>query len=312
MPLLRRRPPAERLYREGWEAYDAGDHPRGIALVRQALEAEARPAWWFDLGLMHKWRQEWEPCLAANLEAARLDPSNTPACWNGGIAATALHDWPTARRLWAAYGVELPAGDGEPVEAIGTTPVRVGDDAPEVVWCTRLDPARARIENVPTPECGRRWGDVVLHDGVPNGERFDGRQWAPVFDEISVWRPSTVPHLRVRVDAARPAEVEALVDAVRDDGWGAEDWTGSVEVLCRACSESTMPSAEGEGEHLDPHDHSEPGHPGPLGHRSPGELWVPERECGIAAPAGLVRGLLDGWVADSPDSREWRDLEEVC
>ncbi|MGW1552553.1 hypothetical protein ACWCQX_38580, partial [Streptomyces sp. NPDC002346] len=44
----------------------------------------------------------------------------------------------------------------------------------------------------------------------------------------------------------------------------------------------------------------------------PGDLWVPERECGIAAPAGLVRGLLDGWVADSPDSREWRDLEEVC
>ena len=41
-------------------------------------------------------------------------------------------------------------------------------------------------------------------------------------------------------------------------------------------------------------------------------LWVPERECGIAAPSALVRGLLDGWVADSPDTREWRDLEEVC
>jgi hypothetical protein len=44
----------------------------------------------------------------------------------------------------------------------------------------------------------------------------------------------------------------------------------------------------------------------------PDDLWVPERECGLAAPAGLVRGLLDGWVADSPDTREWRDLEEVC
>ena len=75
-----------------------------------------------------------------------------------------------------------------------------------------------------------------------------------------------------------------------------------------------MESDEGDGEHLDPHDHSEPGHPGPLGHRTAGgdDLWVPERECGLAAPAGLVRGLLDGWVADSPDSREWRDLEEVC
>jgi hypothetical protein len=32
----------------------------------------------------------------------------------------------------------------------------------------------------------------------------------------------------------------------------------------------------------------------------------------VAAPASLVRGLLDGWVADSPHSRDWRDLEEVC
>jgi hypothetical protein len=77
-----------------------------------------------------------------------------------------------------------------------------------------------------------------------------------------------------------------------------------------------MPSDEGDGSaHLDPHDHSSPGHPGPLGHMVPGgpdDLWVPERECGLAAPAALVRGLLDGWVADSPDTREWRDLEEVC
>ena len=47
-------------------------------------------------------------------------------------------------------------------------------------------------------------------------------------------------------------------------------------------------------------------------HGTEGPQWSPERECGIAAPAALVRGLLDGWVADSPDTREWRDLEEVC
>jgi hypothetical protein len=58
-----------------------------------------------------------------------------------------------------------------------------------------------------------------------------------------------------------------------------------------------------------------PGEPGPLGH-TPGLAgpggWSPERECGIAAPDALVRGLLEGWVSDSPDTRDWRDLEEVC
>ncbi len=60
---------------------------------------------------------------------------------------------------------------------------------------------------------------------------------------------------------------------------------------CAGCaSESRMPSDEGEGVHLDPHDHSEPGHPGPLGHRTDGQLWVPERECGVAAPASAGPG----------------------
>ena len=53
--------------------------------------------------------------------------------------------------------------------------------------------------------------------------------------------------------------------------------------------------------------------PGPLGHRTR------RAPCGCRSasaasrrPPALVRGLLDGWVADSPDTREWRDLEEVC
>lgn len=118
----------------------------------------------------------------------------------------------------------------------------------------------------------------------------------------------------VLLEAATEADRDALERLAADAGFAAEDWSSSVRLLCRTCSESRMPSDEGEGEHLDPHDHSEPGHPGPLGHRTTGSgsLWVPERECGIAAPSALVRGLLDGWVADSPDTREWRDLEEVC
>ena len=73
-----------------------------------------------------------------------------------------------------------------------------------------------------------------------------------------------------------------------------------------------MPTDDGSDGSRDPHDQGEPGHPGHLSHRTPGALWAPERECGIAAPVGLVRGLLDSWVADSPDTRDWRDLEEVC
>jgi hypothetical protein len=158
---------------------------------------------------------------------------------------------------------------------------------------------------------------VVLHDGVPHGSRITSAGPSfPVFDEIELWAPSPVPTWVVLLEAATEADRDALERLAAAAGFAAEDWSSSVRLLCRTCSESAMPTDEGDGTaHVDPHDQSSPGHPGPLGHMTAGgagELWVPERECGLAAPAGLVRGLLDGWVADSPDTREWRDLEEVC
>lgn len=275
---------------------------------------------WFNLALLHKFRHDWEQARAAGLRAVALLDKETgaPDWWNVGIAATALQDWPLARRAWQAYGLKVPgaaAANGEPVGMeLGSAAVRLSPEGEaEVVWGRRLDPARIEVLSIPLPSSGRRWGEVVLHDGVPHGERTTtaGPSY-PVFDEIELWAPSPVPTWVVLLEAATEADRDALEQLASDAGFAAEDWSSSVRLLCRACSESQMPSAEGEGEHLDPHDHSEPGHPGPLGHRTAGDLWSPERECGIAAPAGLVRGLLDGWVADSPGTREWRDLEEVC
>ncbi|MBW1597118.1 tetratricopeptide repeat protein [Streptomyces sp. JJ38] len=286
---------------------------------------------WFNLALLHKFRHDWEQARTAGLRAvALLDrATGAPDWWNVGIAATALQDWPLARRAWQAYGLKVPtdsadaAALGEPTGMeLGSAAVRLSPEGEsEVVWGRRLDPARITVQSIPLPSSGRRWGEVVLHDGVPNGERTvsgGGRPTAyPVFDEIELWAPSPVPTWVVLLEAATEADREALEQLAADAGFAAEDWSSSVRLLCRSCSESRMPSDEGDGSapRHDPHDHSEPGHPGPLGHMTPGgpgQIWMPERECGLAAPASLVRGLLDGWVADSPDTREWRDLEEVC
>jgi hypothetical protein len=275
---------------------------------------------WFNLALLHKFRHDWEQARAAGLRAVALLDRDTgaPDWWNVGIAATALQDWPLARRAWQAYGLRMPGSaiaSGEPVGMdLGSAAVRLSPEGEaEVVWGRRLDPARIEVLSIPLPSSGRRWGEVVLHDGVPHGERTTAAGHTyPVFDEIELWAPSPVPTWVVLLEAATEADRDALEQLAGDAGFAAEDWSSSVRLLCRMCSESRMPSDEGDGEHLDPHDHSEPGHPGPLGHRTDGQLWVPERECGLAAPASLVRGLLDGWVADSPDSRGWRDLEEVC
>jgi hypothetical protein len=306
----------------------SGRYEDAGALLTRAADLEP---WlsesWFNLALLHKFRHDWEQARAAGLRAvALLDrDAGAPDWWNVGIAATALQDWPLARRAWQAYGLTVPgeahgaASVTEPAGmGLGSAAVRLSPEGEaEVVWGRRVDPARVEVQSIPLPSSGRRWGEIVLHDGVPNGERttLAGPSY-PVFDEIELWAPSPVPTWVVLLEAATEDDRDALERLASDAGFAAEDWSSSVRLLCRSCSESSMPSDEGDGSaHLDPHDHSSPGHPGPLGHMPPGgpdDLWVPERECGLAAPSALVRGLLDGWVADSPDTREWRDLEEVC
>ncbi|TDC19963.1 tetratricopeptide repeat protein [Streptomyces sp. 8K308] len=305
---------------------DDGRYEDAGALLTRAADLEP---WlsesWFNLALLYKFRHDWEQARAAGLRAVALleKDAGAPDWWNVGIAATALQDWPLARRAWQAYGLPVPDGGsaagGEPLGMdLGGAAVRLSPEGEaEVVWGRRLDPARIEVQNIPLPSSGRRWGEVVLHDGVPRGERTMTAGGVtsvyPVFDEIELWAPSAVPTWVVLIEAATEADRDALERLAADAGYAAEDWSSSVRLLCRACSESRMPSEQGDGlaQH-DPHDHSVPGRPGPLGHTGAGALWSPERECGLAAPEQLVRGLLDGWVADSEDTRDWRDLEEVC
>jgi hypothetical protein len=302
---------------------DDGRYEDAGALLTRAADLEP---WlsesWFNLALLHKFRHDWEQARAAGLRAVALLEKSTgaPDWWNLGIAATALQDWPLSRRAWEAYGLAVPGEAGEEPAGmeLGGAAVRLSPEGEsEVVWGRRLDPARIEVQNIPLPSSGRRWGEVVLHDGVPNGERTTvSGGWTsvfPVFDEIELWAPSAVPTWVVLLGAATPQDRDALERLAAEAGYAAEDWSSSVRLLCRTCSESRMPSEEGDGQaQHDPHDHSLPGRPGPLGHTGAGTLWSPERECGLAAPAPLVRGLLDSWVADSPETREWRDLEEVC
>lgn len=160
---------------------------------------------WFNLALLHKFRHDWEQARAAGLRAVALldKESGAPDWWNVGIAATALQDWPLARRAWQAYGLKVPgsgqhtaAANSEPAGMeLGSAAVRLSPEGEaEVVWGRRLDPARMEVLSIPLPSSGRRWGEVVLHDGVPHGERVTAAGPSyPVFDEIELWAPSPYP-----------------------------------------------------------------------------------------------------------------------
>ncbi|HET7734720.1 MAG TPA: hypothetical protein VFK52_01990 [Nocardioidaceae bacterium] len=247
---------------------------------------------WYDIGLAAKWKRDWPTSYDANLRALELldDTREAAAAWNLGIAATALGEWATARRAWTAYGITLPEGDGDaPILGdFGVTPVRLNPeprfDEPEltvdgvrhrteVVWATRLCPARARIENVPTPETGHRYGDVVLHDGDSVGERQYGGGTRPVFNEIALLERSPFSTLEVELPPLPHSDLDALSTLFQDHGLMAEEWSTGIVMLCRACSEGT-PSSE--------HDHGPDDAPDLL-------------RFGLGARPADAEALLDEW-----------------
>jgi hypothetical protein len=59
--------------------------------------------------------------------------------------------------------------------------------------------------NVPLPASGRHFGDVVLHDGHPDGVRLMGGREHPVFNELAVLERSAFQTFQATLLAtARP------------------------------------------------------------------------------------------------------------
>ena len=219
-------------------------------------------AWWnYAIALKHTCA--WAECLAACERAIELDPEHSEgACWNAGIAATALERWPRARKAWRDYGLEVVDGVGPPEMTIGKAGVRVAiETEPEVVLCQRLGPCRAKILSVPLPESGRRYGDIILHDGERRGQRELSSGRIPVFDELALHRASSYGTWQVTVECDQPAERDALLALFEDFDGAAEDWSETLTVLCAQCSAGI------------PHDH----HPS-----LPESPWHIERKLGLA------------------------------
>jgi len=245
---------------------------------------------WFDLALVYKWQHRWPECLRANQRVLERDPTEAAAQWNLGIAATALGEWAVARKAWRGYGVDVGDGEGPLELNLGMAPVRLNPETSgEVVWGPRIDPARVVVQNVPLPDSGYRWGDVVLHDGEPVGERMWEGHTYDVFNVLERLTRSDVPTCQVSALAPTPDDAAALETLFGEAHLSAEDWTGRVRLLCRRCSEGST------------HEHPSPRDDG----------WTPERLFGLAAPPERAQRLLDEW-ADAAHGRAWDDLSEVA
>jgi hypothetical protein len=219
---------------------ERGRLDEAVEMYKKACRLD--PAWstpHYNLGLLCKRQRQWEESLEHNRRAAALDAKNKAAWWNMGIAATALSRWEAARAAWHGFGIGVPDGEGPIDFPCGYGPIRINPDTEgEVVWAYRLDPARAELASLPFPESGHRWKDVVLNDGAPNGYRQYKGQEVPVFDALQLLEHSPfgtyVAHVKM---PDRRDYLGQLAQGAADLEGSAEDWSVSVRVICKACSE---------------------------------------------------------------------------
>ena len=277
------------LYDRAYAAVDAGQLQDAVDLFGQLARAEPdNPAFQYMLGLAHKYRFEWDRSLACNLRALALfKQSDEATLWNAAIAATGLGDWTQARRLWQEVGIKIAAGTGPILADFGSACVRLNAwDEGETMWALRLDPCRARIENVPYPESGFRFGDVVLHDGAATGGRQSRGRTYPVFNVFQRLERSAFDTFEVELTCPGPGDLEALLSLQRPGIGLVEDWTSSVQALCRQCSLG-LPHGVHVEEDL---------------------AWNPERSVGIAAQA---RAAVDRLLRDWTGAGDGRRIETV-
>jgi hypothetical protein len=256
------------------------------------LASKLAPQWsvpWYNLGLLTKNAGRWEDSLKFNQRALSLNPGDEGACWNLGIAATALHNWLEARRAWKHYGIDVSNGPGEVVTPPVSACVRINPrGSGEVVWGERLDPARLVILNVPLPESQHRFHDIVLNDGAENGTRVKDGVQVPVFDELGIWRASEYSTMRVTLRVPNDEAERQLVQICAAFRIGVEDWS-SIRIICDECSR---------------------GNPGPHDCRAR-ESEGGTRRFGLAAKnyEDALSALRD-WTAVSPGA-QFKDLETV-
>lgn len=130
----------ESLLELAMEASDRGDEDKALGIYEQIfLQKEDWSTPHYNVGLIYKYRCDWEKSFYHNTRVVALDPENEGAQWNLGIAATMLKCWKVARTCWNVFGTNYEIIDEDTAGYVGKAPIRINPhgDA-ETVWATHI------------------------------------------------------------------------------------------------------------------------------------------------------------------------------
>jgi len=175
----------------------------------RAIELDPeRGEWWYDAGLLDKWRGRFDDGYAANEQARMRMGPQRPVLWNLAICATALGKGEEAIEAWEELGVpaRLDRSRGTPYVAglppmllrvLSRTPATDGtSQLPdktvgfELVWIAPLSPCHGVVQSPTFRDAPIDYGDLVLWDGAPvAAHRTSADDAVPVFPLLEILRP---------------------------------------------------------------------------------------------------------------------------
>ena len=174
----------------------------------RAIEIDPeRGEWWYDAGLLDKWRGRFDDGYAANEQARMRMGDQRPVLWNLAICATAVGKAEEAVEAWEEIGVParldhsrgMPYVAGLPPMLLrvlsrrsptdGTSPHPDKTVSFELVWIAPLSPCHGVVQSPTFGDAPIDYGDLVLWDGAPvAAHRAPSGDAVPVFPLLEILR----------------------------------------------------------------------------------------------------------------------------
>jgi len=175
----------------------------------RAIELDPeRGEWWYDAGLLDKWRGRFDDGYAANEQARMRMGPQRPVLWNLAICATALGKAEEAIEAWEEIGVparldrsrDTPYVAGLPPMLLRVLSRTPSTDATsqlpdktvgfELVWIAPLSPCHGVVQSPTFRDAPIDYGDLVLWDGAPvAAHKTSADDAVPVFPLLEILRP---------------------------------------------------------------------------------------------------------------------------
>jgi hypothetical protein len=220
----------------------------------RAIELDPeRGEWWYDAGLLDKWRGRFDDGYAANEQARMRMGSQRPVLWNLAICATALGKAEEAVEVWEEIGVpaRLDRSRGMPYVAglpplllrvlsrtsptDGTSPLPDKTVGFELVWIAPLSPCHGVVQSPTFRDAPIDYGDLVLWDGAPvAAHQVSADEAVPVFPLLEVLRPGNERRWAFVAIEREPGALEGLEQAL-PEGTRVFVQQERVEHHCPAC-----------------------------------------------------------------------------